>query len=91
MPRIVVVGSYNRDLSFVMPHMPAEGETLIGADLVEGPGGKIYPYIIIGLIEKRRRAGDYASWIRSRADIIRHVSSIVYKGITRHHDFGNEL
>lgn len=63
----------------------------MGILTVEGPGGKIYPYIIIGLIEKRRRAGDYASWIRSRADIIRHVSSIVYKGITRHHDFGNEL
>lgn len=40
MPRIVVVGSYNRDLSFVMRRMPADGETVIGADLVEGPGGK---------------------------------------------------
>lgn len=40
MPRIAVVGSYNRDLSFVMRRMPADGETVIGADLVEGPGGK---------------------------------------------------
>lgn len=40
MPRILVVGSYNRDLSFVMRRMPADGETVIGADLVEGPGGK---------------------------------------------------
>ncbi len=40
MPRIVVVGSYNRDLSFVMRRMPADGETVIGADLIEGPGGK---------------------------------------------------
>lgn len=40
MPRIVVVGSYNRDLSFAMRRMPADGETVIGADLVEGPGGK---------------------------------------------------
>ena len=40
MPRIVVVGSYNRDLSFVMRRMPADGETVIGAGLVEGPGGK---------------------------------------------------
>lgn len=40
MPRIVVVGSYNRDLSFVMRRMPVDGETIIGADLLEGPGGK---------------------------------------------------
>jgi len=40
MSRIVVVGSYNRDLSFVMRRMPAGGETVIGASLVEGPGGK---------------------------------------------------
>jgi beta-lactamase class A len=58
---------------------------------VKGPEGKNYPYIIVGLIEKRHRAGDYTSWIRSRADIIRSVSNIVYKGITRHHDFGNDL
>lgn len=63
----------------------------MGILTVAGPGGKIYPYIIVGLIEKQRRAGDYASWIRSRADIIRNVSSIVYKGITRHHDFRNAL
>ncbi len=63
----------------------------MGILIVKGPKGKIYPYIIVGLIEKRRRAGDYAAWIRSRADIIRNVSNIVYKGITRHHEFGNEL
>ncbi|MBI3507394.1 MAG: ribokinase [Proteobacteria bacterium] len=40
MPRIVVVGSYNRDLSFVLRRMPAGGETVIGASLLEGPGGK---------------------------------------------------
>ena len=40
MSRIVVVGSYNRDLSFVLQRMPAGGETVIGASLVEGPGGK---------------------------------------------------
>ena len=63
----------------------------MGILTVKGPEGKIYPYIIVGLIEKQRRAGDYATWIRSRAEIIRNVSNIVYKGITRHHDFGNEL
>jgi ribokinase len=40
MPHIVVVGSYNRDLNFALPHMPVAGETVIGANLAEGPGGK---------------------------------------------------
>ena len=48
-------------------------------------------YIIVGLIEKKNRAGDYVSWLSSRADIIGNVSNIVYKGISRHHDFGNDL
>jgi beta-lactamase class A len=63
----------------------------MGILTVKGPNGRIYPYTIVGLIEKRRRAGDYTSWIRSRANIIRDVSGIVYKGIERHHAFGNAL
>ena len=63
----------------------------MGILTVKGPKGRIYPYTIIGLIEKRRRASDYTSWIRSRADIIRNVSGIVYKGITRHHEFASGL
>lgn len=63
----------------------------MGILTVKGPEGKIYSYIIVGLIEKQRRAGNYGTWIRSRAEIIRNVSNIVYKGITRHHDFGKIL
>lgn len=40
MSRLLVVGSYNRDLSFAMARMPVGGETVLGASLVEGPGGK---------------------------------------------------
>jgi len=58
---------------------------------VKGPAGKTYSYIIVGLIEKQRHARNYTKWIRSRGDIIRDVSDIVYKGITRRHDFGNDL
>jgi ribokinase len=58
MPRIVVVGSYNRDLSFVMRRMPADGETVIGADLVEGPGGKGSNQAI-----QAARAGAYVSML----------------------------
>jgi len=53
---------------------------------VKGRDGKRYPYTLIGIIEKQESARDYTTWIRSRGDIIRNVSSIVYKGIAQHHD-----
>jgi beta-lactamase class A len=53
---------------------------------VPGPDGKRYPYTVIGIIEKQQRAANYTTWIRSRANVIRHVSSIVYQGIAQDHD-----
>jgi beta-lactamase class A len=53
---------------------------------VEGPDGRRYPYTLIGIIEKEQNASDYTTWIRSRGNIIRNVSSIVYKGIAEDHD-----
>lgn len=53
---------------------------------VKGADGKWYPYTVIGIIEKGRKARNYTSWIRSRGDIIRDVSSIVYQGIARNHN-----
>ena len=37
---VVVVGSVNVDLVFRVPHLPAAGETVIGATFSRGPGGK---------------------------------------------------
>ena len=51
---------------------------------VEGPDGKRYPYTIIGIIEKQQPARNYTSWIRSRGNVIRNVSNIVYKGVAQH-------
>jgi len=45
-----------------------------------------YPYTLIGIIGKEQNASDYTTWIRSRGNIIRNVSSIVYKGIAEDHD-----
>jgi beta-lactamase class A len=53
---------------------------------VLGPDGRRYPYTLVGIIEKERSAPDYMTWIHSRGDIIRNVSSIVYKSIAQHHD-----
>ncbi|WP_035796893.1 ribokinase [Kitasatospora mediocidica] len=38
--RLVVVGSLNMDLSVTVPRLPAPGETVSGADVVRGAGGK---------------------------------------------------
>ena len=53
---------------------------------VQGRNGKRYPYTLIGVIEKEHSATDYGTWIRSRSEVIRNVSSIVYKGIAQHHN-----
>jgi ribokinase len=39
-PRIVVVGSYNRDVALSVAHLPAPGETCLGLGRLESPGGK---------------------------------------------------
>jgi beta-lactamase class A len=58
---------------------------------VLGPDGKRYPYTLIGIIEKQDRASNYSTWIRSRAEVIRDVSDIIYRGIARRHGFANLL
>jgi beta-lactamase class A len=58
---------------------------------VKGRDGRRYPYTLIGIIEKQESARNYTTWIRSRGDIIRNVSSIVYKGIAQHHDLEEVL
>jgi ribokinase len=40
MSRVLVAGSYNRDLSFAIDRVPQAGETRTGGVLLEGPGGK---------------------------------------------------
>ncbi len=58
---------------------------------IRGKGGKRYPYTLVGVIEKRRRARSYTSWLRSRGNIIRRVSEIVYRGISQQHNLTGRL
>jgi beta-lactamase class A len=53
---------------------------------VKGADGRWYPYTVIGIIEKEQGARNYSSWIRSRGNIIRHVSGIIYQTIAENHD-----
>ena len=57
----------------------------MGILVVKGKRGKRYAYTLVGIIEKQSAAGHYGRWIRSRGDVIRMVSNIVYRGIKRYH------
>ncbi len=48
-------------------------------------GGK-YPYIFVGIIEKRVRAKDYGGWIRERGAVLRDVSDLVYRHLKQRHN-----
>ncbi|HNT97830.1 MAG TPA: hypothetical protein PKK31_06155, partial [Elusimicrobiales bacterium] len=45
-------------------------------------------YIIVGIIEKSRPASGYAGWMRSRGNVIRAVSGMVYEELSAAHGFG---
>ncbi len=63
----------------------------MGILILRGKDGKRYPYTLVGVIEKRQRARSYTSWLRSRGNIIRRVSEIVYRGISQQHNLTGRL
>jgi ribokinase len=40
MPRVVVLGSSNTDMTVRLPRLPVRGETILGGEFLTGPGGK---------------------------------------------------
>lgn len=57
----------------------------MGIVVAPGRDGRNYPYTVIGIIEKRNRPGNYTRWIRDRGDVIREVSSLVYRFMRDRH------
>lgn len=51
----------------------------MGIMIAQGRNGRSYPYTFIGIIEKSHPAGNYAAWKDSRGNVIRNVSSMVYR------------
>ena len=49
--------------------------------LVPPPNSGAPAYAMVGVIERGSSADDYSSWIRRRGNVIRQVSSLVYKEI----------
>ncbi|HBE88951.1 MAG TPA: serine hydrolase, partial [Elusimicrobia bacterium] len=60
----------------------------MGIMVAKGEGDASYPYIIVGIIEKSRSASGYAGWMRSRGNVIRAVSGMVYEELSAAHGFG---
>ena len=48
-------------------------------------GGGSFPYVLVGIIERRSRPSDYGRWMKSRSNVIREVSTLVYKQLKRDH------
>jgi beta-lactamase class A len=63
----------------------------IGVLTAKGPDGRQYSYTLVGIIEKQSPARNYMSWMRSRGDVIRHVSYMVYRGVGALHGFASAL
>jgi len=61
----------------------------IGVLTAKGPDGKKYAYTLVGLIEKQRPARNYAGWLRSRGNVIRYVSFLVYNRVGALHGFAS--
>ncbi len=40
--------------------------------------GRRYPYVVVGIIERRSRPSDYGNWMMTRGKVIRQVSTLVY-------------
>lgn len=59
----------------------------MGIMVARRPDGSSFPYIIVGIIEKARSTRRYSNWMRTRGNIIRRVSEMVYEGITDLHGF----
>lgn len=47
--------------------------------------GKAYPYVIVGIIERKNKASDYGQWMAARGRVIRDVSTLVYEELKKDH------
>lgn len=58
----------------------------MGVLLAKGPDGRQYPYALIGIIEKSSPARNYLRWLKSRGNVIREVSGLVFRNILSLHE-----
>ena len=47
--------------------------------------GGTFPYVIVGIIERRSKASSYGQWMNSRGRVIREVSTLIYEEMKKEH------
>jgi beta-lactamase class A len=57
----------------------------MGILVAKGKDGRSYPYVVIGIIESRRRNTAYGTWITRRANVIREVSNLTFLSMKKRH------
>ena len=48
--------------------------------------GRRYPYIVVGIIEKKHKARNYGRWKMVRSNVIRGASSLIYQEMKEHYN-----
>ncbi|MPV85329.1 serine hydrolase [Ostreibacterium oceani] len=94
--RIMSLPSGNRMLTSQMPDQLTiynkTGSTAMlcgDVGIIQTQTGQAYTFI--GIIEKNRRTQNYSQWIRSRGDVMREVSELVYGFMQSRHQLLNSL
>ncbi len=49
--------------------------------------GERYPYVVVGIIERKSRAANYGQWMNSRGRVLRQISTLVYEELKKEHQF----
>lgn len=47
--------------------------------------GDRYPYVVVGIIERKSRAANYGQWMNSRGNVLRQISTLVYEEMKKEH------
>jgi beta-lactamase class A len=58
----------------------------MGIIVGRGKDGQVYPYTVVGIIEKKNRVRNYVRWKATRGNLIRQVSSMAYEDMKRRHE-----
>src|SRR5258708_1229918 len=83
-PKIVVVGSFNTDLTAYTERMPRPGETVIGQKFVTGPGGKGSNQAVAAA----RLGADVTFIGRVGQDVFAEIGMKIWKEEGMNRDFG---
>ncbi len=57
----------------------------MGILVAKAKNGRRYPYIMVGIIQRGSRPSSYGRWLNSRGNVIRKVSTLVYKRMKKDH------